>query len=205
MRKIKVIGLIYIALAYSSCMESGDGSTTGVSNSKEAETEGGKIGAGAGKVENELTINVMRYTMASSDLATWGTLLNKSKWSREIQSSQVTFLCPTEDIFDPAKGGRVLISELKRPENQNLLDQVMAKHLLKIQYSIDKLAVMSEVETIDGQMLTVDAVNATIGGIHYTNREILTLNGTVLVIDDVIDYPEKALKASAGKAMKKGI
>jgi uncharacterized surface protein with fasciclin (FAS1) repeats len=94
------------------------------------------------------------------------------------------------------------LSGLKHPTNKALLDDIMAMHLLKEPLSPEKLLLMKEVETISGKMLAIDAANHTIGGIGFAQSEIITGVGTIIVLDDMLYYPEAELKAS-GKELNK--
>ncbi len=152
--------------------------------------------------ENTTPANVIKGTMNSTEFGSMGFLLNKSKWAEQVANEKVTFLCPTEKSLE--LNNRQLVAEFKRPENQDLLDEYIALHVLKGEIILSKTTT-TDVETISGIKLKIDRENHTIDGVHYTDREIQTGMGNIIVMDDLLRYPQSELKARAGKRLKKSV
>ncbi len=151
---------------------------------------------------NTTAANVIRATINSTEFGSMGFLLNKSKWAEQVANEKVTFLCPTEKSLE--LNNRQLLSEFKRPENQDLLDEYIALHVLKGEIILSKTTI-TDVETISGIKLKIDRENHTIDGVHYSDREIQTGMGNIIVMDDLLRYPQSELKARAGTRLKKSV
>lgn len=152
--------------------------------------------------ESITAANVIKGTMNSSEFGSMGFLLNKSKWADQVAKEKVTFLCPSEKSLE--LHNRQLLAEFKRPENHDLLDEYIALHVLKGEIILSKTTV-TDVETINGIKLKIDRENHTIDGVPYTDREIQTGMGNIIVMDDLLRYPQSELKERAGRRLKKSV
>lgn len=138
--------------------------------------------------------------MSNDSLSMWGTLCKYSKWAKEVHNGQFTLLCPTNDVLN-AKG-RDLMAELKNPKNKELLNKLMASHLLKNVVTDKELAEeASGNENALGKKVEVGA--GLIGETKYRGMSIYTQHGTVVVLADVIDFPEAELRAAVARAAQK--
>ncbi len=92
-----------------------------------------------------------------------------------------------------------LIMKLDVPENQALLDEIMANHLIRYPFFAEKAAEYPEVTTISGRILPVDAGQSMIGGAQFYPTQINTKKGSVLWMMDIIDFPEEKLRKAPGQ------
>jgi hypothetical protein len=199
MMKRMLFGALMVAVIMASCSEGGKntgGNSAPVKVDSLAKAE--KPSDGKDDLRNS---SVMRYAMGTPDLAAWGLLLNRSKWAKDVHNGQYTFLCPSEAVLKDQ--GNIMMQALKLPENQVLLDKTMASHLLSEPLSYDKLMLVDEVKTIDGQTLKIDHNYATIAGIPFTRREAVTQHGSLIVIDGIINFSEAQIKELNKKEQKK--
>jgi len=141
--------------------------------------------------------SVMRYAMATPEMSPWGFLLRNSSWAEQVHSGQYTLLCPTDSVL--RANDISLFSMLKKKENQKILDELMASHLLVGSMDYDKVMKYETVETIDGRKLKVDPLNKTIGGVHFIREGKTTDHGSIIIMKDVIDFPKDKLEKLAKK------
>lgn len=205
MKKMKSLSIVFFALAISqvffmsSCTED-KSKAKSEELSKNTKNEAEKPISKENLQSKDYTTDVIRYTLGTADLGTWGYCLSLSSWAKQANEGPYTFLCPTDASL--LEHERRLVTEFNRPENKKLLDKVMARHLLKGQMKLEDLMMRTEVETIDGEVLKVNKEYQTIDGIKVTSRFVASETLYLLVTDDLLSYPETELKVSAGKYMK---
>lgn len=199
MKLLQIAGVLGI-LAVIACVESGKKKTETQAVSEPAVAEKSGIAAPSDGSQKIDATNIMRYAMGSDEFASWGYLISKSKWTEKFATGNYTLLCPTSEVM--ANGDRMIISELKRPENKDLLDMVMGNHILKTQMTYDQFLNAEVVETMSGRKWKVDRQAKTIEGIAFKTQDLVAAGGNIIVLDDIIEYPVKELKASAARNAK---
>ena len=205
MKKMKSISLfimgmaMFQAIVLSSCTEDKSKSKADEQTAESKEKDEQAVGKET-KQSKDYTTDVIRYTLGTADLGTWGYCLSLSGWAKQANEGPYTFLCPTDASL--LEHERRLVTEFNRPENKKLLDKVMARHLLKGQMKLEDIMTRTEVETIDGEVLKVNKEYQTIDGIKVTSRFVASETLYLLVMDDLLSYPETELKVSAGNYMK---
>lgn len=138
--------------------------------------------------------SALRFAETNEQTTLWGGLLRQSKWAKEVHNNPYVFLAVTNDRL---AGKENLIKLLQQQENKALLDEIMASHLVKPPFLIDKDQSFTEVETIDGRRLKVDAGQNRIGGALYGAVQVSTMKGSVVHMLEPVYFPEDQLKKQA--------
>jgi uncharacterized surface protein with fasciclin (FAS1) repeats len=193
-----IVGFVFVGL-FASCTSSSDQKPK---DNSSVPTENAAAPKAESPKKETSTANVLRAAMSSTDFSSMGYLLSKSKWAEMVTKEKVTFLCVSEKSL--AFNQRQLMAELKRPENQDLLDEYLALHVLKGEIVLSKTD-FTEVETLSGVKLKLDRDKRTIDGVEFLQNEIATDMGMIYELKDVLRYPEKELKARAGKRLPKSV
>jgi uncharacterized surface protein with fasciclin (FAS1) repeats len=131
--------------------------------------------------------SALRYAETNELTSLWGTLCRLSEWAEEVHSGKYVFLCPTNAAL--ARKGTGSLLELKARENRDVLNKLMARHILKTHINLGNLGQYPVVETISGEKLNLNAEALTIDGIPIMKSEMKTNKGTVIILDGVIGYP----------------
>jgi uncharacterized surface protein with fasciclin (FAS1) repeats len=137
-------------------------------------------------------ISALTWLENNPNTSMWGILLKRSKWAKDVHHGFYTVLTPYNDFLK--KEGVDLIAELKYPENQNLLDALMARHIIKTPLTITKTEGMKSLECIDGSTLNFQPGVQQIEGIYYELYQYGTFHGSVIPLNGVIDLPTKKLE-----------
>ncbi|MCC6600623.1 MAG: fasciclin domain-containing protein [Crocinitomicaceae bacterium] len=164
-------------------------------NSESRLSEQMKVAEGRKIEENRSS--AMRLAETHEGTKVWGILLRMSKWAREAHENGYTILAPSDDVIREA--GLYAIAELKYPENKELLDKIMAKHIITTPVVIDKIIEKQEVKTIDGKTLLIDPGNRTIGGAKFSTLSLQSKKGWVIVMNGIIDLPLEQLRTMEAK------
>jgi uncharacterized surface protein with fasciclin (FAS1) repeats len=131
--------------------------------------------------------SALRYAETNELTSLWGTLCRLSEWAEEVHSGKYVFLCPTNAAL--ARKGAGSLLELKARENRDVLNKLMARHILKTHINLGNLGQYPVVETISGEKLNLNAAAMTIDGIPIAKSEMKTNKGSLIVLDGVIGYP----------------
>ncbi len=131
--------------------------------------------------------SALRYAETYELTSLWGTLCRLSEWAEEVHSGKYVFLCPTNEAL--ARKGAASLMELKARENRDVLNKLMARHILKTHINLGNLGQYPVLETISGEKLDLNALSMTIDGIPIMKNEVKTNKGTLIVLDGVIGYP----------------
>lgn len=195
--KTKNLSPFIAALLFTACVDTQGKLVQEEKTASEEKTEKQELQSGQTGAVKESVPDVIRYTLTTPDLGTWGNCLGLSSWAEVVRKGEYTFLCPTDASL--LQNERRLVTEFNKPQNKKLLDAVMARHLIKGQFRYADLSNLSEVETISGERLRVDGVNHTIGGVTFRDRVVLSETLYLIEVSDLLAYPEVELKDSAGK------
>lgn len=141
--------------------------------------------------KNNMT-SALRYAETNEFTSIWGALLRRSKWAKEVHNGRFVVLALTNERV--AEIGAELIGRLRAPENAQLLNDIMANHLIRSPFHVEKLEKLTELETISGRKLRVDYGQHMIEGAGYYMTQIETSRGSVVWMMDIIDYPEEKLR-----------
>lgn len=142
--------------------------------------------------------SVINYAIDNDTLSMWGTLCKYSKWAKELHNGNYTLLCPPNRVLQ-AKG-KELMAALKDPANAQVLDALVAKHILSQPLDAKDQASATFTYTIDGVKTPMDLT--AISGVKYEQQIIHTQHGSAVVIEDVIDFPKEELEKLAAKNQK---
>ncbi|MFN8863861.1 MAG: fasciclin domain-containing protein [Flavobacteriales bacterium] len=144
--------------------------------------------------ETDNMSSALRFAETNEQTSMWGALLRQSKWAKMVHHEPYVVLCPTNDrVQDIGQ----LLKVLQLPENKELLDEIMANHLVKAPFFVEKAADFPEVVTITGRTLKVDAGQHRIGGALYKDVQINTEKGSVVHMVEMIDFPKAKLEKLA--------
>ncbi|QFU08664.1 Cell surface lipoprotein MPB83 precursor [Rhodobacteraceae bacterium THAF1] len=97
-----------------------------------------------------------------------------------------TVFAPTDEAFDALPDGTV--EELTMDENQQQLTDILTYHVVPMAAMSGDLSDGQEIETVNGEMLTVsiDGDTVMIDGATVTQADIEASNGVIHVIDTVL-------------------
>lgn len=146
------------------------------------------VGRPGAKFNNE---SALKYILGSDEYNMWGVLCRMSSYSKEINGSDYTLLCPNNKTF--LTYGVELTALLKKPENIGLLDALVKKHIINRPLTIDKLKDAGELETIGGDKLDFDFESLKINGVHLNSEQTITKKGIIIGIEGCIDFPKETL------------
>lgn len=99
----------------------------------------------------------------------------------------LTVFAPTNDAFAALPEGT--LDELLKPENKDKLKSILTYHVAEGKVKAEKVVTMSEVPTLQGQTVTVDASGDGVtlnGSAKVIKTDILASNGVIHVIDAVL-------------------
>lgn len=133
----------------------------------------------------------LRFAETNEFTSIWGGWLKRSKWAKEIHHGDFVVLAPTNERLRQMGD---LIMKLDVPDNQALLDEIMANHVIRYPFFAEKAQEYPEVTTISGRILKVDHGQHMIGGAQFYPTQINTKNGSVIWMMDIIDFPEEKLR-----------
>lgn len=201
----KIVWGIFIALFVVSCTETPQNQNTEkvdaaqpLSPSEKADQYGRKE-AGKGTFNN--TDNALLYMLSTGNINFWGSLVSASSYVKEVTSGDYVVLCPTNEVLKSMDFE--LVTALKMPENKDLLDALVANHMTKGPFEILKYTALTDVSMLSGKTLTIDPGQSRIGGALYTKEQVNTAKGAVLVMNEVIDFPEAELSKRSKKSASK--
>ena len=108
-----------------------------------------------------------------------------------------TVFAPTDDAFAKLPEGTV--ESLLKPENKDKLVAILTYHVVAGNYSAEKVLKADKLETVNGQsiMISKDSKGAKVNQSGITATDIMTSNGVIHVIDNVLLPEDK--KSSKGK------
>lgn len=201
----KIVCGIFITLLIVSCAETpqNQNKNTEIANEAppltpaEKADQYGRKEAGKGTFNN--TENALLYMLSTGNINFWGSLVSASSYVKEVTGGDYVVLCPTNEVLKSLDFE--LVTALKMPENKDVLDALIANHMTKGPFEILKFTSLTEISMLSGKTLTIDPGQSRIGGALYTREQVNTAKGAVLVMNEVIDFPE----AELSKRMKKGV
>lgn len=99
-----------------------------------------------------------------------------------------TVFAPSDEAF--AKLSPEKLEELFRPENKNMLREVLAAHVYPVKASASELAKLKDAQNLKRNSLKIEmAEGLKVGGAAVTQQDILASNGVIHVIDTVLLSP----------------
>lgn len=145
--------------------------------------------------------SAVRFLETDARYSYWGALVKKSKWAKDIHNGNYTVLgVPNEAML---RYGEEMLGELKADENQAILDELVGRHVISTPFTAQKAEGLTQLETIGGKKLNIQPGAQQIEGIVYSLDQIGTQHGSVVVIKELINFPEAELvkqqKKRAGK------
>ena len=136
------------------------------------------------KVENKLS--PYRYVVSTELHSTFGQLVKQSSLAKEIHGGGVTLLAPTNNAMEAMGDWKLLTRQTYRTE----LDEFVGHHVLPLTLSYEKFKTKDNYECLAGQTLPVNVRGGiTINGARVRSGDVITSNGTVLALDDVVMTP----------------
>lgn len=105
------------------------------------------------------------------------------------QGGPYTLFAPTNDAFGTLPEGTV--PDLLDSENRDRLRMILSQHVVDRRWMSEELAGMSQVETLQGVLVSVsnDDNTVRVGGATVLDADIVTGNGVIHVVDAVLRPP----------------
>ena len=130
--------------------------------------------------------------VATADAAGFDTLLAAAKAAGLVEALQadgpLTVFAPTDEAF--AKLGDEKIAELLKPENKDMLADILKYHVVSGEYeAADFVGKVTEVETLGGTV-TIDGTDGVmVNSSTVIKADVETSNGIIHAIDTVLLPP----------------
>ena len=135
-------------------------------------------------VENKMS--PYRYVVSTELHSIFGQLVKQSTLAKHIHGQGVTLLAPTDKAMDAMGDWKLLTRQAYRAE----LDQFVGHHVLPFNLSYEKFKAKDSHECLAGQILPVNVRGGiTINDARVRSGDVVTSNGTVLALDDVVMIP----------------
>ncbi|MEM6780264.1 MAG: fasciclin domain-containing protein [Pseudomonadota bacterium] len=145
-------------------------------------------GYGDKKAEKAMKKDIIDTAIGNEDFSTLVAAIQAADLVEPLKGEgPFTVFAPTNDAFAKLPEGTV--EELLKPENKEKLAGILTYHVVPAKIKAgDIQAGTSEVATLQGQMITVNASDAgvKINDATVTATDIKTSNGVIHVIDTVI-------------------
>ena len=136
------------------------------------------------EVENKMS--PYRYVVSTELHSIFGQLVKQSTLAKHIHGRGVTLLAPTDKAMDAMGDWKLLTRQAYRAE----LDEFVGHHVLPFNLSYEKFKAKDSHECLAGQILPVDVRGGiTINDARVRSGDVVTSNGTVLALDDVVMIP----------------
>ena len=135
-------------------------------------------------VENKMS--PYRYVVSTELHSIFGQLVKQSTLAKHIHGQGVTLLAPTDKAMEDMGDWKLLTRQAYRAE----LDEFVGHHVLPFNLSYEKFKSKDSHECLAGQTLPVNVRGGiTINGARVRSGDVMTSNGTVLALDDVVMTP----------------
>ena len=97
-----------------------------------------------------------------------------------------TVFAPTDDAFAKLPAGTV--EDLLKPENKGKLQAILTYHVVPGKVMAADAAMLTSAKTVNGKSFQIskDGDNLMVDNAHVTQADIMTSNGVIHVIDEVI-------------------
>ena len=97
-----------------------------------------------------------------------------------------TVFAPTDDAFAKLPAGTV--EDLLKPENKGKLQAILTYHVVPGKVMAADAAMLTSAKTVNGQSFQIskDGDSLMVDNAHVTQADIMTSNGVIHVIDEVI-------------------
>ena len=136
------------------------------------------------EVENKMS--PYRYVVSTELHSIFGQLVKQSTLAKHIHGRGVTLLAPTDKAMEDMGDWKLLTRQAYRAE----LDEFVGHHVLPMNLSYEKFKTKDSHECLAGQILPVNVRGGiTINGARVRSGDVMTSNGTVLALDDVVMTP----------------
>ena len=136
------------------------------------------------EVENKMS--PYRYVVSTELHSIFGRLVKQSTLAKHIHGQGVTLLAPTNNAMEAMGDWKLLTRQAYRAE----LDEFVGHHVLPFNLSYEKFKAKDSHECLAGQILPVNVRGGiTINDARVRSGDVITSNGTVLALDDVVMTP----------------
>ena len=135
-------------------------------------------------VENKMS--PYRYVVSTELHSIFGQLVKQSTLAKHIHGQGVTLLAPTNKAMEAMGDWKLLTRQAYRAE----LDEFVGHHVLPVNLSYEKFKAKDSHKCLAGQILPVNVRGGiTINDARVRSGDVITSNGTVLALDDVVMIP----------------
>lgn len=143
------------------------------------------------KVAKENTLSPYRYVTSTERYSIFGSLVKASSLSRSIHSQGVTLLCPKNEAFESDLNWESLLLEA----NGDALDAWVSRHVIPVAMRYERFKTQKEHLDLNNnpiKMETRGGIKA--NGARVRSGDVVTENGTVIGLDDLLVNPSDALR-----------
>ena len=142
--------------------------------------------AAMAQVTEENLLSPYRYVISTSRYSIFATLLKASTLSKSVHSQGVTLLAPTDEAFDDVPNWKMLLKKGGQAE----IDEFIAHHVIPGSMTYDQFKSESGHVCLSGESMTIDTRGGiTFNGAHVRSGHIMTQNGSVIGMDDIVHLP----------------
>ncbi|MBR8834931.1 MAG: fasciclin domain-containing protein [Stigonema ocellatum SAG 48.90 = DSM 106950] len=132
--------------------------------------------------------NILQVAQSSGSFNTLAKAIEAAGLTKTLSSGSYTVFAPTDQAFASLPQGA--LAYLLKPENKNLLRQVLAYHVVKGKVTSNKLKTGS-VKTLGGEVaVRVAPQGVTVNNANVTQPDIQASNGVIHAVDQVLLSPE---------------
>ena len=138
------------------------------------------------KDEVENNLSPYRYVVSTKLHSIFGQLVKQSTLAKQIHGQGVTLLAPTDKAMEAMGEWKLLTRQEYRAE----LDQFVGHHVLPSNLTYEKFKAKNSHKCLAGETLPVNVRGGiTINDARVRSGDVITSNGTVLALDDVVMTP----------------
>lgn len=138
------------------------------------------------KDEVENNLSPYRYVVSTKLHSIFGQLVKQSTLAKQIHGQGVTLLAPTDKAMEAMGEWKLLTRQEYRAE----LDQFVGHHVLPSNLTYEKFKAKDSHKCLAGETLPVNVRGGiTINDARVRSGDVITSNGTVLALDDVVMTP----------------
>lgn len=145
--------------------------------------------AAMARVTEENLLSPYRYVISTQRYSIFAEILKASTHSKVIHAQGVTLLAPTNEAFDDMSNWKMLM----RKGGQAETDEFIARHVIPGPMTYDQFKMESSHVCLSGESMTLDTQGGiSFNGAHVRSGHIMTQNGSVIGMDDIVYMPLSA-------------
>ncbi|MDZ4751571.1 MAG: fasciclin domain-containing protein [Flavobacteriales bacterium] len=128
-----------------------------------------------------------KFAATNAEFNQFGELIALSDYAKRLQNEDLILLCPSNKEF--SLKDKNIVELLKLPEHKSELNKLIANHIIKPPFNVEKLDLVGEVRNIEGKVYKVDANKRTIENVDLGTYEVICDVGKISELRGVIGFP----------------